>query len=157
MLVSRDYQDMQTNLHEDSPPAVIRTNSQRIFPAEAMLDGRTFVTVSTSSGSGASNSCYDQCCSKCLLKDSENRHLRKRIQGLEEQLCRAIGSKRPCFVRSLFMHTFCSTKIKNNNYYAKFFVLDKKPKLISSVESAVIALSPHNIPTQVYTVIITQL
>ena len=95
MLVSREYQDIQSNTHDDSPPTtIIRTNSQRVFP-EAMLDGGTFVTVSTPSGGSTNNLSYDQCCSKCLLKDSENRHLRKRIQGLEEQLCRAIGSEQP--------------------------------------------------------------
>ena len=31
-------------------------------------------------------------CSKCTMKETENRHLRKRVQELEEQLCRALGS-----------------------------------------------------------------
>ena len=37
--------------------------------------------------------CIVENCSKCQIKDSEIRQLRKRVQALEEQLCRALGSK----------------------------------------------------------------
>ena len=37
--------------------------------------------------------CIIENCSRCQIKDSEIRQLRKRVQALEEQLCRALGSK----------------------------------------------------------------
>jgi hypothetical protein len=33
-------------------------------------------------------------CSRCSIKDTEIRQLRKRVQELEEQLCRALGNSK---------------------------------------------------------------
>lgn len=111
-VLPREYQDMQSKLEDDPQSIANVKNSQgaRFVVAgndaatTTLLDtnsGTTFVSVSTpSSGSTGSlpatveQHCdhHANACSKCVLKETENRNLRKRVQALEEQLCRAIGS-----------------------------------------------------------------
>ena len=90
---------MQSHLQPTSPPSgSIRSSSsvQRIFQ-ESVFEGGTVVAVSAASMLGASSnnnnssSNPEQCCSRCLLKESENRQLKKRVQALEGQLCRALS------------------------------------------------------------------
>ena len=84
--MSRQLQQMQSDLQE-SPPESARSIQH---DSESMLDTTGLVAVSTSGGDMMTHS---ECCNKCLMKDTEVRQLRKRVQALEEQLCRALGSK----------------------------------------------------------------
>ena len=84
--MSRQLQQMQSDLQE-SPPESARSIQH---DSESMLDTTGLVAVSTSGGDMMTHS---ECCNKCLTKDTEVRQLRKRVQALEEQLCRALGSK----------------------------------------------------------------
>ena len=83
IVLSRHLQQMQADLHTvESPPEA--ASPRRDSGSEGST---TVVAISNTTDM------LSDCCSKCSSREAENRQLRKRVQALEEQLCRALGSK----------------------------------------------------------------
>lgn len=96
ILLSRQLEQMQSDLHQDCSPSA----SSSISGAGSVMSSSrrstepatTLVAISNANLLHVAPSQIIDC-SKCSLKEMEIRQLRKRVQALEEQLCRAIGSK----------------------------------------------------------------
>lgn len=79
VVMSRQLQQMHTDLQPDEVILQSKSLEESSIPADRVTE--KFMP------------CIIENCSKCQIKDSEIRQLRKRVQALEEQLCRALGSK----------------------------------------------------------------
>ena len=100
VVLSRQLEQMQSDLvhaaaQDYSPPPFSQgTNTSGTRSSGEPQGGTRLVAISNASLlAAASPGTHYIDCSKCQVKEMEIRQLRKRVQALEEQLCRAIGSK----------------------------------------------------------------
>lgn len=97
VVLSRQLEQMQSDLvhaaaQDYSPPPFSHSSSSNNVARSSGEPAPTRLVAIPNSLLAPGSQFID--CGKCQVKEMEIRQLRKRVQALEEQLCRAIGSKR---------------------------------------------------------------